>query len=391
MNEDRLHYLIALSIANKISADEIEEMADLIALPENEALAKQLLLDAYQADKQEVDIDPHKKEAILSAIYQSETVVKKTPIRPLVKWLSAAAAILITFSIGLLFFSPKTEQPVQIVKQKKDKIVPGGNKAILTLADGSKITLDDAKTGEIANQGLVQIIKTADGKLAYQETNSSTSLKSAQDSYNVVETPRGGKYQVTLPDGTMVWLNAASILKYPVRFKGAERRVELIGEAYFEVAHNEKLPFRVVSNKQTVEVLGTHFNIQAYNDESVWKTTLLEGSVRISSLNNTSLLKPVQQAQVTENGTLSVSEANIEEALAWKNGYFRFHKEGIETIMRKISRWYDVDIEFKGAITDEKFNGTSSFDKNIEQVLEVLETTEAVHFKIEGRRIIVMK
>lgn len=392
MNETRLRYLLELSVNKKASADEMEEMADLIAFPENEALAKELIFNAYRLPKEKVDIDPEKSNAILEAIYQAEPQAAKGSYRNLIKWSSIAAAVLVVLSAGLLIFQHKTDPVEQAVKLDKHVILPGGKRAMLTLADGSKVMLDDVNAGRIASQGTVQVTKTADGRLAYSSsTGSPSSLRPDEDSYNIVETPRGGQYQVTLPDGTVVWLNAASSLKYPVSFKGGERRVELSGEAYFEVAHNKKLPFRVVSNKQRVEVLGTHFNIQAYKDENSWKTTLLEGSVSISSLKNSSLLAPGQQAQITESGTISVSQANTEEAIAWKNGYFRFHREGIESIMRKVSRWYDVEVEFKGGGSDEKFNGTISSSKNIGQVLEVLEATNKVHFKIEGRRIIVMR
>lgn len=387
MDATKLEYLIGLSINQKASAEEMAEMARLMALPEHEELVKALLYKAYEMPKNEVDIDAEKGKAILQAIYQTTPVSKKPVKLPFLKWISVAAAVLVLLSVGILFITRKAQPLQQIVKQHKHLIVPGGNKAMLTLADGSKVVLTEGRTGKVASQGAVVITKTAKGQLTY--SHSSAALPSS--GYNVIETPRGGQYQVTLPDGTGVWLNAASTLKYPIVFRGTERRVELNGEAYFEVAHNKKLPFRVVSNNQTVEVLGTHFNISSYKDEGIQKTTLLEGSVKVSVLKSTSILKPGQQAKVWKNEAITVSTVDTEETVAWKNGYFRFHSEDIESIMRKVSRWYDVDVEFKGGISDEKFNGTSSRSKNINQVLEMLQTTNAVHFKIEGRRVTVMK
>ena len=389
MNETRLEYLFELSMKQKASAEEIEEMTSLMTLPEHETTVKALLLKVYQMPKEEVDIDQKKSEATLQAIYQAVPLTPKSAklsAKPLFKWVSVAAAVLALLTIGILFFIQKKKPLPQIAKQDKQLIVPGSNKAILTLAGGSKVVLTE-DVGKVASQGTVVITKTAKGQLTYNNT----SAASSSSGYNIIETPKGGQYQITLADGTRVWLNSASTLKYPVVFKGRERKVELNGEAYFEVARNKKLPFRVVSDKQTVEVLGTHFNINSYKEERKQMTTLLEGSIRVSVLKNTTLLKPGQQAQVWKNETIEVSEADIEEAVAWKNGYFRFHREDIESIMRKVSRWYDVNVEFKGGISDEKFNGTISRTKNINQVLEMLEITNAVHFNIEGRRITVMK
>ncbi|MCX2452084.1 DUF4974 domain-containing protein [Pedobacter sp. PLR] len=375
----------------KATPEQMEEMSYLMALSEHEELVKVLLFKAYQTPKTEVDIDPGKSEAILQAIYQvapvSKKSVKLSSIKPFLPQASVAAAVLFCLTIGILFFTPKREELPQTAIQHKHPIVSGGNKAMLILADGSKVVLDDKHTGKVASQGSVLITKTANGQLTYSHAASAVPA----DGDNIIETPRGGQYQVTLPDGTEVWLNAASRLKYPVAFKAGERRVELQGEAYFEVAKNKKLPFRVVSNGQTVEVLGTHFNINSYKEEGLQRTTLLEGSVRVLVLKNMVLLKPGQQAEVSKNESIAITEANTEAAIAWKNGYFRFDHEGIESIMSKISRWYDVSVEFKGKITEEKFSGTSSRAKNINQVLEMLEETNAVHFKIEGRRILVMK
>lgn len=212
-----------------------------------------------------------------------------------------------------------------------------------------------------------------------------------KSSYNTLSTARGEQYQVRLPDSSLVWLNAASELKYPSSFNTLkERRVELSGEAYFEVAKNKKQPFVVQADGQEVKVLGTHFNVSSYSDEPDAITTLLEGSVQISGNGEVKVLKPGERAVRTGN-QIKVSEADLSEDMAWKNGDFYFNNVGIASIMRQISRWYDVDIIYQGELTDEKFYGTISRSKNIKQVLNVLEKTKSVHFKVEGRRVLIMK
>lgn len=305
--------------------------------------------------------------------------------------MAAAAAILILAGVVTWFVSRQQHQrPLMTAQLEKQDIAPGGNKATLTLGDGSVITLDDAAKGAIAEQAGITISKTAEGQLIYAASGQGEKFAGPIRT-NTVETPRGGQYQVELPDGTKVWLNAASSLRYPALFTGKERRVELSGEAYFEVAHNKDMPFRVESQHQVVEVLGTHFNINSYADEPIIKTTLLEGSVRVSGLQApvSEFLKPGQQA-VLSNGSMKIAKVNAQEAVAWKNGYIVFENEKITSLMKKIARWYDVDIVYQGQVTDNNFNGSVSRFDNVSKVLEILELTKAVHFKVEGRKIIVM-
>lgn len=391
----RLEYLFELSV-NQLASS--EELAELMVLPENESLAKELLLKAYERPKELVDVDEVKREAILAAIYQTQIPKTSPEIFSLhvqwMKWTAVAAVILITVSVGSYIFFDKTKpvQPQLAAVLKTDDLRPGENRAILTLANGAKISLADSLSAEVVKQSGMQITKAANGQLIYKISSPSTALANSNTAYNTIETPKGGQYQVLLPDGTKVWLNASSSLRYPVPFSVKERSVVLTGEAYFEVEKDKNRPFRVLSKTQVVEVLGTHFNVNAYADEQAVKTTLLEGAVKVQSLGLkvAKVLKPNQQAVLNTEG-LSICEADTEMAVAWKNGYFRFNGEAIESIMRKVSRWYDVEVEFKGVISNERFNGTVSSNKNINQVLEMLETTNAVHFKIEGRRIIVMK
>lgn len=316
-------------------------------------------------------------------------IVKKGNIAPKreSKWLriAAAASVLLFLSIGGYYYGVKKEQQ-QITQLELNDITPGGNKAILTLANGRRIVLTNAKNGQLALQGNTEITKTADGDIAYHQTKD----QSAALSYNTVSTPIGGQYHLILADGTHVWLNAASSIKYPTAFNSTERKVEITGEAYFEVAHNAEKPFRVKSNLQVVEVLGTHFNVNAYADENETKTTLLEGSVKVTGSNGFKFIRPGQQA-VLKGNNLAVTEADLEEVVSWKNGYFKFN-ENLEGIMSKISRWYDVSIIYQSKPDPGyTFTGEISRGRNLSEILKIMEYTGKVHFTIEGRRIIVNK
>ncbi|RKR84059.1 FecR family protein [Mucilaginibacter gracilis] len=306
----------------------------------------------------------------------------------------AAAAVLFIVLTAGAYWSITNHQKAAMVAAS-DKIGPGGNRATLTLAGGKVINLGDARIGNVARQQNIAVTKTASGQLVYHITPQQSNNKTAQ-AYNTITTPRGGQYQVELPDGTKVWLNTASSLRFPVQFSGAERKVNLTGEAYFEVAKNKHQPFKVITANQQVEVLGTHFNINGYNDEGTVKTTLFEGSVKVTLNDKTNagsqvVLTPNEES-VNQNTWLTKHEADIEEALAWKNGLFLFNGESLGQIMKQASRWYDVDIVFEDStLKSQVFSGSISRFKNISQLLEVLESTGSVHFKIEGRRLTAMK
>lgn len=302
------------------------------------------------------------------------------------KFTIAAAIVLVFLFVGYKFISIQIIKDVNLLSSDFN-IKPGKNAATLTLADGQVIVLSDVESGRIALEGNMSIYKTIDGRLMYE----SNSNFIGEDLLNTVSTSRGETYSVTLPDGTQVWLNSESSVKYPVAFSSSERIIELHGEAYFEVKPNKEIPFKVKSSNQVVEVLGTSFNVSAYSDESMIKTTLVEGSVRVQYNGENIQLAAGQQAQVRkQNQTLHAVEADIEEAIAWKNGYFRFKDETIGSVMRKIARWYNVDVVFRGNITKEKFNGTISRSKEIEEVIEMLEATRVLHLNIEEGRVIVM-
>ena len=302
--------------------------------------------------------------------------------------IAVAASVLVCLSIGGYFLVQKNNTTEQTARSEQHDIAPGGNKAILTLANGKKVSLTDAKNGELSVQSGVRVVKEKDGQLTYTAVD--TASYSLHLSYNTIETPRGGQYQVLLPDGSRVWLNAASSLKYPTSFSTLkERRVQLSGEAYFEVAHNKAHPFLVQTDKQTVTVLGTHFDVNAYTDESYTKTTLLEGAVNI---NNTIFLKPGEQSTLNRIGNgFTVSPAESDDAVAWKNGKFVFQNEHIESIMRKLARWYDVDVIYQDSFNDKTFTGSISRFDNISKILNKITFTSDVHFMLEGRRITVIK
>jgi len=331
-------------------------------------------------------------------IQREEIPLPRTWFSKNISYIYAAAAMTLIFSIaGYSFYSRNNvQQKEQAARLAKNIILPGSNKAVLTLADGSDVILDQTSNGILGSQGNVSIKKSIDGKVSYEAAQNNTYTGNAI-AYNKIATPRGGQYQVDLADGTKVWLNAASTLKFPVTFSKAQRVVELTGEAYFEVnpepvAGNRKvrIPFLVKTRNQLVEVLGTHFNVNAYDDEPDIKTTLLKGSVKVvqSAARQSVLLKPGQQSAVA--GNIAVADVDASQAIEWQKGYFLFDNETVESMMRKISRWYNIEVEFKGNIRYRKFAGKISKFGNIVQILQVMEKTQVIHFEIEGRRVIVM-
>nr|WP_121271886.1 FecR family protein [Pedobacter schmidteae] len=300
---------------------------------------------------------------------------------------AAAAAVLLMLGAGWWFVNTRYRHAggTRNLIAATSHIDPGKNRAVLTLANGKVIDLSDARTGVIISAS----------KLAY--TDGTLIQNNEASLFQTVTTPRAGQYQVVLPDGTRVWLNAASSLKFPSSFATASvRKVELSGEGYFEVAKDKRHPFMVKTERQEITVLGTHFNVTAYADEMTTKTTLLEGKVQVSKLQakaggaDAKVLKPGEQT-VLSSTAFDVLKTDTEEAVAWKNGYFRFNNENIVSIMRKLERWYNIEVRYEGTVSNEVFSGTASRFKSVGEVLEMLEYTNAVHFKVEGRRITVTK
>jgi ferric-dicitrate binding protein FerR (iron transport regulator) len=315
-------------------------------------------------------------------------------------WLRIAAAASIVFILGVgtylwLVRISKTD----IAKRENTKpaskqdAAPGGNKAVLILANGNTIVLDNAANGTLANEGNAKVIKTSNGQLVYTAPGGEAS---AAVTYNTLSTPRGGQYQLSLPDGSKVWLNSASSITFPTAFTGNERKVSVTGEAYFEIVPlplrtGKKMPFKVDKGNVTIEVLGTHFNVNAYDDEDAMRTTLLEGKVRTSMGNGQwSILKPGQQAVIHQSQLTIHDDVDLESIMAWKNGLFHFENADIKTVMRQLSRWYDIEVEYKGAIKNEPLFIEIPRSTNLSDVLKVIESTAGLRVKFEGKKVTVL-
>ncbi|MBL4674999.1 MAG: FecR domain-containing protein [Mucilaginibacter sp.] len=333
--------------------------------------------------------DGFQKQEMFNNILQNiqEQEVYREPKRShIYKW-AAAAGVVLAIGAGLWFWK-RNPQPVvaQDSVAFKNDIAPGKNKATLTLADGSIVVLNDSKQGQITKQGAVKIIKLDDGRLAYKAIKGQTT----ETMLNTIATPAGGQYQVVLPDGTRVWLNSGSSLQFPVQFANSHRDVTLKGEAYFEVAKDKARPFTVDAGEVDVKVLGTHFNVMAYDNEDMVKTTLLEGSVKVTTPHSSGLLKPDHMASVDKHDDgIAITDADAEQQVAWKNNLFWFASADIHQVMRQLARWYDVDVKYEGKIT-KAFSGTLPRGLSAIKLLTILQQTGGVHFKIDGRIITVM-
>jgi transmembrane sensor len=306
----------------------------------------------------------------------------KAPVRNLYRWWSAAAAVILLLGAGTYFLRPATP-PAKVAAVPVTRILPGYSKATLTLADGSVIPLDSNGNQVITQQGAV--IHQNNGQLQYN-----TQDYNAPITMNTLTTPRGGQFRLTLPDGTRVWLNAASAITYPTAFQQGKREVEIKGEVYFEVVAQAKMPFNVkISPLANIEVLGTSFNINAYTDEPGIKTTLIQGAVKVNTGNVSRVLLPGQQAQVKSAGNINITErADTAAILAWKKDEFYFRDADIPTVMRQLARWYDVTIVYAGTIPARRFQGEIQRNLPLSDVLEGLENT-GIHFRLQGRSIIV--
>lgn len=399
MEEFEDHYGISVLI--------LKYLKDELSTAEKAELDEWLLESDHNRKLFEKITNPHFVDPELKSFSESnkelawqkieEAAKRKGSVIPRVKKdrniLRYAAIIAFAMVSGILMvyqFKQKGHHSKESSHLVHNEITPGGNKAVLTLADGTKIVLDEAKNGRLAKQQNAVITKAKDGQLIY-DLSKSGGRTSGETAYNTMATPRGGQYQLVLPDGTNVWLNSMSSLKFPTVFNGKERRVELIGEAYFEVAKDKSRPFYVSAKDMEVKVLGTHFNIAAYADEDNMRATLLEGSVKVNRGERESVILPGQEALVSssQNG-FTIRQADVEKAVAWKNGYFLFRNESIESLMTTISRWYDMDVYYEGGMQDKIYGGKFSKTGNLSELLKSLELTGTIKFKVEGRRITVM-
>ncbi|MCD0488964.1 DUF4974 domain-containing protein [Pedobacter sp. MC2016-14] len=318
-------------------------------------------------------------------------IERSNEIRPAKLWprIVAAASIVLVFAAGFYFATVGTKSQIQTNKQYVvNDLNPGSRKAILTLGNGKKINLNDAARGALATESGITVVKNANGELIYraaQEPEKSVPI------YNMITTPRGGEHKVVLPDQSIVWLNAGSSLKFPVSFVNTGlRHVELHGEAYFEIKRDIHKPFIVSTGKEQIEVLGTHFNVHAYGDEAFSKTTLLEGSIKFTANRYSRIMKPGQMATNDyKNLNISLEHVDVEDVMAWKNGYFIFNNEDIKEIMKKLSRWYDFVPVYEGNLEGLTFQGNYLRSRSLANLLKTIELTNKVHFKIEERRVTV--
>lgn len=407
MSTDRIRYLLQRFFQQDCTPQEKEELALWIDMLQNDEEWRLRLEEIWNEYEPGEKMDALRADAILEEIISEKgTEAPVKVMRPYYRRWRVAAAVTLALAASVAYTLHK--QPVKkegisadIARQKKNiPIPPGGNKAILTLANGQTVVLDSAGNGALVQQGNTQVVKVASGLLAYQNREAGSARQQLVH-YNTITTPRGGQYQVILPDGSKVWLNAASSLHFPTAFAGKQRRVEVSGEAYFEIAENAAAPFIVgiVSSggqkEGTVQVLGTHFNINAYGDEPSIRTTLLEGKIKIGKvlsgggIQEGTVLSPGEQAVMNRGGGLRVEEdVNLNGVVAWKNGLFEFEGDDIESVMRQLSRWYDVDIRIQGNIPD-RFTGSIPRNITFSRVFEVLQKTGSIHYRIENREIIV--
>jgi len=384
--------LIVKMLEERLTKEESLQLSEWIdAAPENRLLVDSLKGDPLRSDM--AKLNSFDKDKAFDIVMQrirtgNDPVVRPIRIsRALIRY-SAAAAVIASLSFGFWFFNRKTAPVPRESVVTKVEIHPGSNRAILILGNGRRVDLTGTKKGAVARQENVVINKTGDGKIIYQQNGAANQVK---EDYNTIEVPRGGLFQITLSDGTHVWLNSATTLRYPSSFRGTDRRVELTGEAYFEVAHDAQHPFKVATNSQEVEVLGTHFDVSAYPDDQRTATTLLQGSVRVSAQNQKALLKPGQSAFNDGAGHITVAKANVNDVIAWKNGLFSFKDVSVKEVLKKAARWYDVEVVYQGQVPDPRIWATVSVYKNIDELLGNICLTTGLHYKIEGRRVILMK
>lgn len=394
-NQDLLTLLWEKYLADqKMTAGELQQLRALVQSPKHQQQLDQLLAQLYQDEQQTTTSEANAREAFEEVWQQLQTPAPAPPVVSIThrfRWLSYAAAVLAVFAAPggtYLLTRHKTVSPgTQQARNQPAAIQPGSEKAMLTLADGSVISLNDVQNGTLAQQGNTQVVKQANGQLSYQASGTAANTVL----YNTIQTPRGGKFHLILPDGSKVWLNAASSLHYPTAFTGNNREVTLTGEAYFEIAPNTAQPFRVLVNNMQVNVLGTHFNIMAYAEEAAIQTTLLQGSVSVNTTDSRKLLLPGQRASLhRHNNTLQLqSNVDTEETIAWKNDQIQFAGTDLHAAMRMIERWYDVEVEYRGAVPNAHFRGSLASSASITEVLNQMQQTGEVHFTISGRKIII--
>lgn len=382
--EQRIAYLIQKCSRDELTTAEEEELTAFFLDEKNRELFNQEAATLMVTSTEKPVINEENWEPVLlnvlNADKSSTAATLKVSYR---KWWQYAAAVVIAGSLTGLFFWQMNNRPRPAVKVAEN-IAPGTNKAILQLANGQRIVLTDVQNGVVGQQGMAQVVKLDSGFVAYQpgKTGSAAAVE-----YNTLTTPRGGQFKVMLPDGSLVWLNAASSLKYPSSFTGNKRVVELTGEAYFEVATNARQPFYVKSKGQEVMVLGTSFNINAYDDEPLTATTLLSGKIKVSGPAFSGILQPGEQYQQRGGKDWQLNkDIDTENVMAWKKGLFSFNHEDVTTVMRQLARWYDVTVVFETKNRQQQFVGEIPRNVSLEKALEILKFSD-IHYVVTGRTI----
>jgi len=362
----------------------------------NQNEANKAFLKAVQDEaklKEELDfyasIDNKKNwQGLVEKIHPEPKINKLWPNQTVLKY----AAVFLLLSLSFLAVYINHKQPELASKTPTTisdlaEIKPGKDKAILTLADGTELLLNESSENGLLRANHHIKITKQNGRVIYQFIGKPA--VGAELEYHTITTPNGGQYQLVLPDGTQVWLNAASSLRFPVDFIKGERKITLTGEGYFEVIKNKEQPFKVIANNTIVEVLGTHFNIKAYGEENSTKTTLLEGSVKVNKANEGVVLKPGFQAVTGKTDKIITSPADLEQTMAWKEGYFQFNNEDFDSIVAQLERWYNIEIIYPSTISSWKFNGAIPRNTNLNQLLQIFELSGSIKFSVEGRRVMV--
>lgn len=401
MNDLRLNYLFDRFFHKRATPDEKKEFLALLSNPEHSEKVRELAGEAWHQfePSEEVFSDDQSRTMLENILGKATAHSVEAPVipsrrRPFYRRSLAAAAVFIFACTGAALYLLRTPSQKDggitgpaSSEQAAVRIVPGGERAYLTLADGSVIALDTAVNGTVTVQGNSKVMKM-DDRLMYDGTTGTANMPVV---YNTISTPRGGEYRITLADGTRVWLNAASSLRFPIAFTGPDRSVSLAGEAYFEVSKHTGKAFKVMlADSVEIEVMGTSFNVMAYDDEKDIKTTLAEGKVKVSRPGRSIQLLPMQQAVAARGSAeLSVGPVDMEEALAWKEGRFYFNNDNILSIMRKLSRWYNVEVYYDGPVPAGHYEGAIRRQAEIGQVLEILELPGGINFEIKENRIMV--
>jgi transmembrane sensor len=397
MTPDYIQFLLDQWLSGKATVEEKNALMELLKTGAYARDIKNTLEDSLAKNQDGPSWNEERLDEMMQNIVSDKTASQNKQPAMIISWpkrIAAAAIIIMLLTSAAYLVLNRNSNVVAkeqvVVNQPAQDVNPGTSKAVLTLANGSVILLDSAATGNIAEQGAANIIKTAGGQIAYDVKDPQHMLAENVE-YNVLATPRGGQYKLVLPDGSLVWLNAESSIRYPTVFAGSTRSVEVTGEVYLEVAKQKKAFLVGLSDGSSIQVLGTRFNVNAYKDESAIKTTLLQGSVKILTGSDSAIISPGEQAQVSLGNSRTIrilADADMDQVMAWKNGLISFRGLDIKRIMKLIERWYDMDVVFQGNLSERTFTGEAESTAKLSEILRILRLND-INFKVEGKRIIV--